>query len=419
MKFKKWVEDNFVPFKLPDFDGSYSHFKPLNKIIDNTRVVALGENSHFIKEFFLLRHDLIRYFIEELGFTTFAFEFGFAEAFSINSWIQGQGADDEIREHLEHFYYPEELHNTFRWLREYNRSAKHKITFLGIDVPKNGGSYFPNLSLVQDFFEKTDREALHLIEDIKGLVKELDLFSTSQAAIKLQDLTEPEKHLLTYKIARVKQRLEVMAPSLQERYGKKEFEKTLQLINGMVYQDYNIQAMANFISGVGTSGDEGSRDKYMADTVLWHLNSSDPGTKILLVAHNAHIQKTPFYYEGFLSCFPMGQRLKYALGNDYMALGMTSYAGNTAALYPEKDSKFGFRVDNFQLEQAKEGSVEKALKDAGVTNAFVSFKDFRGDDPSIPNLIRFDTIYTETNLKEAFDGVFQMEKSTVSEVVFE
>lgn len=38
---------------------------------------------------------------------------------------------------------------------------------------------------------------------------------------------------------------------------------------------------------------------------------------------------------------------------------------------------------------------------------------------SIPNMIRFDSMYMETKLEKAFDGIFQIEKSSVSEVVYE
>ena len=127
MKFEEWIKNKHIPFKPNGLNGKYDDFKPLSKIIENTRVVAIGENSHFIKEFFLLRHNLLQFFIEELGFTTFAFEFGFAESQFINNWIHGQGSEDEISKYLTHFYYPKELIYTFHWLREYNRVAKNSI----------------------------------------------------------------------------------------------------------------------------------------------------------------------------------------------------------------------------------------------------------------------------------------------------
>ena len=419
MRFEEWVKNNHIPFKLNHHDDNYDDFKPLSELIGDTRVVALGENSHFIKEFFLLRHNLLRFFIEELGFKTFAFEFGFAEGHIINNWLHGKGTDDDIGKYLTHFYYPEELKTTFLWLKEYNKVAQEKITFLGIDIPRNGGSYFPNIEILHDFFKTADKDALHIIDDALNIAKKIDYFSTSQAALKLHELTDSERTHLTCQIARTKVRLEAMAPIHIEKYGIEKYETILHYINGLIYLDYNVQAMAGFISGAGMQGDMGAKDKYLADSVLWHLNNPQSEQKVIVVAHNAHIQKTPILYDGFLSCIPMGQRLKEAIGDDYMSLGITSHIGHTAALYPEADTKYGFRVDNYQLQEPNEGSVEKSIHDCGITNSFVSFKNMPEDVLSIPNMIRFDSMYMETKLEKAFDGIFQIEKSSVSEVVYE
>ncbi|MCS3876724.1 erythromycin esterase-like protein [Gordonia amarae] len=44
----------------------------------------------------------------------------------------------------------------------------------------------------------------------------------------------------------------------------------------------------------------------MAESVRWWLDRLDPGTKIVLLSHNAHIQRTPVVYEGELQVYPMG-----------------------------------------------------------------------------------------------------------------
>lgn len=43
----------------------------------------------------------------------------------------------------------------------------------------------------------------------------------------------------------------------------------------------------------------GAKDQYMAESIDWFLKNS-LGKKIILVAHNAHIQKTPVDFDGFL-----------------------------------------------------------------------------------------------------------------------
>ena len=59
------------------------------------------------------------------------------------------------------------------------------------------------------------------------------------------------------------------------------------------------------------------------------------------------------------------------------------------------------------------------MHDCGITNSFVSFKSIPENVEPLPNMIRFDSIYMETILEKAFDGIFQIEKSTVSEVIYD
>ena len=43
------------------------------------------------------------------------------------------------------------------------------------------------------------------------------------------------------------------------------------------------------------------REIFMADSVRWHLRRAAPGTRIVLAAHNNHIQKTPLSFDGVLT----------------------------------------------------------------------------------------------------------------------
>ena len=70
----------------------------------------------------------------------------------------------------------------------------------------------------------------------------------------------------------------------------------------------------------------------MAESVRWHLDRGDANTRIVLAAHNNHIQKTPVSYGGALTTLPMGQHLDQMFGADYLALAVTSTADHTAEM---------------------------------------------------------------------------------------
>lgn len=103
---------------------------------DSSTIVGLGENSHFIKEFFKFRHQVIEFLVTECDFDTLAFEFGFSEGLEVDKWIKSQIPFDDLDKLLSHFYYPNEFKDTLLWLRRYNQDNNNQITFLGVDIPK-------------------------------------------------------------------------------------------------------------------------------------------------------------------------------------------------------------------------------------------------------------------------------------------
>ncbi len=404
----KWAKANMATIVLDQIQT----LEPIKKELCGSKVIALGENSHFIKEFFILRHQLIRFMVESCGVDTFAYEFGFAEGEGINRWIHGEGAEGDIKTYLSHFYYPKELEATLLWLREYNKAHGNRVSFLGLDVPRNGGSYLPALDRVRNLMKPTDPEALPLLDEIRAVAKRIDFFSTAQAAFAYQSLNQEERARLSASLSQIKMRLENLAPL----YPENAFLAAMHHIKGLLYLDYNIRAMAEMLEGKGVSGDMGARDIYMADTLMRHLKAF-PDSRVVLVAHNAHLQKVPVAFEGFVSAYPMGERLAKMLGSDYRAFGITSAQGHTAALYPDQNATFGFRVDNHPLENPEEGSVEKLMMKNGEKNLFLSFGNVPPDG-HFPDKIRLDSIYLHQDMRKAFDGLFLLERSSLSETVF-
>lgn len=79
--FADLLRAHAVPLTHLDPAAPLDDLEPLRDIIGYARVVALGENSHFITEFSLLRRRILRFLAERCGFTVLAFEYGFSEGF--------------------------------------------------------------------------------------------------------------------------------------------------------------------------------------------------------------------------------------------------------------------------------------------------------------------------------------------------
>jgi len=377
---------------------------------DSSTIVGLGENSHFIKEFFKFRHQVIEFLVTECDFDTLAFEFGFSEGLEVDKWIKSQIPFDDLDKLLSHFYYPNEFKDTLLWLRRYNQDNNNQITFLGVDIPKNGGSYFPNFRIVSDYLQRLSIVSSDVLQKILNLAEKFDFYSTSQLALNLSLFDEAEHNELKALLLKVYIRLITLQPKLESL----EFQSIVHQVKGLIYMNYNADAMESFITERGIEGDMGAKDQYMAESIDWFLKNS-LGKKIILVAHNAHIQKTPVDFDGFISCYPMGQRLSMTFGEKYKAFAITNLRGETAALYPDNDYQFGFRVDKFPLDFPESDSVEFIMQEFGGKECCLLMN--RSTELKNCNKIRFDSMCLKTEIEEAFDGIFLIEKSTVSEVV--
>ncbi|MEU8195176.1 erythromycin esterase family protein [Microbispora amethystogenes] len=145
-----------------------------------------------------------------------------------------------------------------------------------------------------------------------------------------------------------------------------------------------------------------------------HLERSGPEARIVLAAHNAHIQKKPVSFDGQLTGLPMGQHLHNSLGGDYVALALTSPAGHTADMRPDETARFGFAIDNTALQPPEPGSIEAAFAEAGLG---LGFADLRQAHETIgPDRIRIQSAYVHTPVLEAFDGILNTPTSTVADI---
>ncbi len=414
--FSRWVSENAIRLNYLTPDDDFEDLNPLKEIIGNSKVVALGENSHFIKEFCLFRHRLIKFLIEKCNFTVFAMEFGFSEGFEINDWIHQKGEESELLNLLNHFPYPKEIYDTFKWMRKYNSKNNNSINFTGIDIPRNGGSLFPSIEIIKHFIEEADKDSLPLVLEIYDIAKKINGLSTAQSVFLLNKISTDEQYKLTALLSKLLLRFKGMEINHINKYGQNVYNTIYQHIESILYLDYNSHAMNNFITGKGLSFDMGIRDKFMADSVIRCLKSCNENDKIILVAHNAHIQKVPVKFGDFSASITMGQNLANKLGENYISFGITSLKGNTAALYPDENYKYGFKIEKTSLSEPDINSIEHYFYKTNISHGFINFKNIPKNS-EIPQKIRFDSEYLELSVIEAFDGLFQIPESNISDEI--
>jgi erythromycin esterase-like protein len=130
------IEEFAIVVRTLDPEAEVDDLDPMRDLFEGARIVGLGENSHGARGLFLLKHRLIRYLIEEMGFTAFALEMPVQSAGTVNDYVAGRTDDREVV--LAALRYPswqtEEMWALIEWIREHNRSSESQVTFHGLDV---------------------------------------------------------------------------------------------------------------------------------------------------------------------------------------------------------------------------------------------------------------------------------------------
>ncbi|WP_369360635.1 erythromycin esterase family protein [Streptomyces sp. cg2] len=416
--FADWLRTHAVPLTHLDRAAPLDDLEPLRSLIGDARVVAIGESSHFIDEFAVMRERILRFLVERCGFTVLAFEYGFSEGFPLDAWAQGEGTDDGLSNHLAAAI-PVGLDEPLRWMRRYNRAAAQPVRFAGVDIPAAGGSLLPALAPVADYLRRTDPEILPTVRTAMQIAESFAGGSGAVAAPAWARLTSTEQDTLSATLMRLLVRFRSVEPLYVSRSDQRSYDTALQRLEGACHADYTFRAMADLFAGRGLAADTSARDVYMAGSVRWHLERLEPGTRVVLAAHNAHIQKSPISFDGHLTGLPMGQHLHRALGDHYFALGLTSTTGHTADMPRDENARFGFTVDATALEPPEPGSIEAAFADAGLGLGIADLRRARSaahgnaDLAPIPDRIRLQSGYMNSPVLDAFDAILHTPTSTV------
>lgn len=290
---KKYV----YPLRTYEPDGGDTRdLNVLDGMIGTSKVVGLGEYTHGTSEIYKMKHRLVRYLAEQCGFATFAIESNFPEGFRMNDYtVRGVGDPKQLIRGM--YVWPwmtDEMLGLVEWMREYNASEP-KITFAGVDMQMH-------TTLMQNLLQQ--------IEDCPEAYRVTRLISD-----KLQQIY-PRPYQINEELAQEidadLKKLVLMA-EIQALPSERK-ECAIQYID-LLHQ---------FLS---QTEDIDWRDRGMAKNTEWLLERH-PETKILLWAHNQHINLK----EGMTSMsHPSGYFLKKKLNDDYLAIGFMCYEGEFTA----------------------------------------------------------------------------------------
>ncbi len=336
-----WIKQKAIPLVTAEAGHGFDDLTPLRALIGGARVVALGEATHGTREFFQMKHRMLEFLVEKMGFRAFAIEASFPETLAIDAYVRTGKGDPYMAVAAQGFWTwdTEEVVEMVRWMRRYNEDASHKekLRFLGVDMQSPAGS------------AQAVADALGVID--KGLWAEvaasLEPIDDDHSSSTFDDLPKAAQEIVAASARKVAARFDERRAADVKKLGAEGW--ALARIHAHVLRD--------FVEMVQKAGsDFGVRDRAMADNTARVLEMLGPTSKMVLWAHNAHVQRLERQSQG-----TMGHRLAEELGKACVTFGFAFDQGSFQAI----DMGAGDGLTTFTVPPAPPGSVDGALALAG------------------------------------------------------
>ncbi|RKR86712.1 erythromycin esterase [Micromonospora pisi] len=415
--FLEFVADESITLATLDPEAPLDDLEPLAARLADAKVVAIGENSHLVREFGLLRHRLTRFLVERLGFNTYGLESGFSEGLAVDDWVRGGpgdlrtiadggitytfGRSAEMRAHLE-------------WMRGTNAAGANPVRFFGIDVPGSTASPLPAMRNIRRYLSEVDDDAMVIVDRLVPLMEKFAGEHPLPAYAAYGQLAAAERDGITASLAELATRFDALEPEYVSASGVDSYDIARHELRLTCLLDQSTRSIAARMAGDMSHPKVAARDRGMAETVFWLLDRFGPDAKIVIAAHNSHIQRTPVVTPAF-SLSALGHHLANRLGGDYVSMAVTSTAGRTVTRRANPDRPGGVEIVGVDLDPAQAGSVEATFAAVPGLRA-VDLREARGRLAG-PDRIRVMDTYQEVQLLDAYDLVVSLpETSTIEQL---
>lgn len=138
---EEWIKANAIAFRTPEAGQGFDDLTGLREIVGDARIVSLGEPTHGTREVFQMKHRLLEFLVEEMGFSIFSIEANMPEAYALNDYvIDGKGDPKELIAGMYFWTWrTEEVLAMVEWMRTWNEehppeAGRPPLQFTGFDM---------------------------------------------------------------------------------------------------------------------------------------------------------------------------------------------------------------------------------------------------------------------------------------------
>ena len=198
---KTWLHKHAIALAGTEPDTPEEDLAPLTHILTGVDVVALGESNHGTREFFQVRHRMIRFLVRHMGFNVLAMEASYSAARALNDYIvYGKGSRSTALTDLRSAMWDvAEFGEILEWLRTHNAALpeEKRVRIFGADILQTRFSREHVLAHLQKIGSDQTDGARRMFERIgKGEADGLLMAHKQLSSQLLHELPFPERSSL-------------------------------------------------------------------------------------------------------------------------------------------------------------------------------------------------------------------------------
>lgn len=412
------LRDATTPLATTDPTTDAADLAPVGERLADADVVGLGEATHGTREFFELKHRLLRHLVVEYGVRAFAMEANLPEAMAIRDYIVH--GDGDPREALAGVYFwtwqVESVLAMVEWLRAFNtaRPRDDRVEFYGFDAQYTHGA----VERLRDHLDAVDPDILTDVDDDLDVVD--DEGEPPHQADDIPERVEAADRV----VPRLRDHFNECRAAHVDATSERAWERARRYIT-VIEQSVSYAEAMDESDGDLFEDDDAiterfirERDRSMADNVAW-IRDHAGAESLVLWAHDAHLNRVEHtLLDSDVSAPSLGRHLVERHGDDYYALGFSFGNGAFQAISEDDDGQS--ELCEQHLDGPLPGTLDATLDGLDEPLAFIDLRAVREDErtadwlaeprPQFRTGATFDTDAPENHLIEyvyadAFDGI--------------
>lgn len=413
---QSWLAANAIRLRTVEAESGFDDMQGLRDMVGDARIVSLGESTHGNREVYQLKHRIVEFLVEEMGFNVFAFETPMPESFDVDAYVSGGVGNPERALAATHVWPwdTEAVADMLAWMRRHNATSPQPLAFYGFDM------------------QSPERAASGTLDYLEGVDSGLATAAREQFGHLAVPFSDPEAGGYRPWVDRdsdvtVRRAVaHVLAHFDENQVGWTQ----LTGADAWAIARRHARVLQRWLDANADGGTRYNavRDSTMAENIHWIREREGPDAKIVVWAHNTHIAnwQTPPKWG---STRMLGYQLRDRYGPEVVIMGVLFGRGGFSALEVGRGSR---GLWAFEVGEPPDGTVEAAFAAANLDLAMVDLRRLPADGPvaewfTAPKTTRssggvYDVSNPQRHLlpyaaAEAFDALIYVDSTTATRPV--